>query len=716
VSAGNVTTTGAQSYGEDATLSGTYTTTDSAFSVGGTTSLAGATTVTTGSGAVTFTGTVNGGQTLAVNSSGATAFSAAVGGTTALASLTTNTGSFASSSSVAITGDLKITASAGNITGTGAMVVGGNSTFTANGTKANIDVGNAGNNFTGTVALVGASLQNVTVADTSALALQVDSLSGNLAVTSGGAVTQSAVLNVAGTTTVAATGQAVTLTMAANNFGGAVSVTGNDVTLVDANAIALGASTVTGNMSVTAGGAVTNTGALAVTGTTTVSAAGQGVTLNQAANDFGGAVSVTGKDVTLVDASALNLGASTATGNLDVTAGGAVSQSAALTVTGTSTFSAAGQSVTLDNAGNDFTGAVTLTGGATKITDKNALTVELTTSGSTTLSANGALVVSGTVSGATSDLTTTTTNAGTTTFGATTVDGNLSVNLLVPNAGAVTQTGALKVTGFSKVNAGTANVTLNHEGNDFRTYTPTEKEEFKAATANKEALFGNVFTGTTVNLLDTNGIAGTVRSVDFDLKSLGNTYLYLRNLAGEGKAGVGNAVIDTGGGNLYLSGSGSGFKGRSLVLNKVGKVITDGDGQTFALHKDTVSVKFLVNGVEETAVSSKANVAGGDSARSFISQIYAPTASTLLNGLVYQSFTNLSNAFAPTLILPAVNDAERRSQERAAGIGALKERVQRGSVSYEELVAPVPYDSFKARQAPCSAEQSAGSVGGTCAP
>jgi len=110
------------------------------------------------------------------------------------------------------------------------------------------------------------------------------------------------------------------------------------------------------------------------------------------------------------------------------------------------------------------------------------------------------------------------------------------------------------------------------------------------------------------------------------------------------------------------------------------------------------------------------NVAGGDSARSFISKIYAPTASTLVNGLLYQSFTNLSNAFAPTLILPAVNDAERRSQERAAGIGALKERVQRGSVSYEELVAPVPYDSFKARQAPCSAEQSAGSVGGTCAP
>jgi hypothetical protein len=658
--------------------------------VGGTTTLAGATTVSTGTGAATFTGAVNGGQTLAVNSSGATTFGGAVGGTTALTSLTTNTGSFASSSSVATTGDLKITASAGNITGTGAMVVGGNSTFTANGTKANIDVGNAGNNFTGTVAFVGASLQNVTVADASTLALQVDSLSGNLAVMSGGAVTQSAALSVAGTTTVAASGQAVTLTMAANNFGGAVSVTGKDVTLVDSNAIALGASTVTGNLSVTAGGAVTNSGALAVTGTTTVSAAGQGVTLSQAANNFGGAVSVTGKDVTLEDANAVALGTSTVTGNLSVKAGGAVSQTGALTVTGTSTFSAAGQSVTLANAGNDFTGAVSLTGAATQITDKNALTLgTLATTGNLTVASTGALNLGqGTVGGALSA-----------------TSGNADI----------TQSGGLTVTGFSTVNAGTANVTLTQASNNFASSTASEAE-FKAASADKQALFGNVFTGTTVNLRDSGGITGTVKSVDFNLSSIGATYLYLRNRAGEGKAGVGDATIDTQGGNLYLSGSGSGFKGRNLVLDNVGTVLTDGPGQTFVLDPATASVQFRVAGQQVSAVSSLTNLAGGDSARSFLSKIYTPTPTTSLNGLFSQSLSNLNNAFAPTLILPAVNDAERRSQERAAGIGALKERVQRGSVSFEELVAPVPYDNFKVRQAPCSAEQSAGSVGGSCAP
>ena len=711
----SVTTTGAQTYGGNTSLNGTYTTSNSTFSVGGATTLAGNTTVTTGSGAgdIQFAGTVNGtaagAQSLTLTAgTGNVVLTGAVGGTKSLGAVSINsakdvttaainstslsqlagTGATTLGGAVNTSGALSITTT-GNITGTGALTVGGNSTFTANGTNASINVGNAANAFTGTVKFVGASLQNVTVADSTALALDMSTLSGNLVVSSGGAVTQAAALTVGGTTSVTATGQDVTLGNAANNFTGAVSVAGRNVTMVDANALNLGAGTVTGNLAVTAGGAVTNTGALAVTGTTTVSAAGQDVTLGNAANNFTGAVSVTGKNVTLVDASALNLGASTATGNLAVTAGGAVSQSAALTVTGTTTFSAAGQSVTLDNTGNDFTGAVSLTGGATKITDKNALTLGTLATGALTVNSTGALNLGqGTVSGA---------------FSAT--SGNADI----------TQSGALTVTGFSTVNAGTANVTLNQAANNFASSTASEAE-FKADAADKQALFGNVFTGTTVNLRDTNGITGTVRSVDFDLKSLGNTYLYLRNLAGEGKAGVGNATIDTGTGNLYLSGSGSGFKGRSLVLDNVGAVLTDGPGQTFALHPDTVSVKFLVGGQNVSAVSSSTNVVGGDSARDFISKIYTPTASTSLNGLLYQSFTNLSNAFAPTLILPAVNDAERRSQERAAGIGALKERVQRGSVSYEELVAPVPYDSFKARQAPCSAEQSAGSVGGTCAP
>jgi trimeric autotransporter adhesin len=133
VSLRNVTTTGAQSYGENATLNGTYTTTNGAFGVTGTTTLAGATVVSTGSGAVTFTGAVDGGQTLAVNSTGVTLFSANVGASTALASLTTDAGG-----TTAING--------GSVTTTGAQTYNDAVTLGANTTITGV-----GNTFGGTV-------------------------------------------------------------------------------------------------------------------------------------------------------------------------------------------------------------------------------------------------------------------------------------------------------------------------------------------------------------------------------------------------------------------------------------------------------------------------------------------------------------------------------------------------------------------------------------
>jgi hypothetical protein len=100
----SVTTTGIQQYGDEATLSGSYTTTDAAFSVAGTTALSSDTTVSTGSGTITFTGTVNGAYALTVNSTSATLFSSVVGGSTPLASLTTNAGGSVTLPSVTTSG------------------------------------------------------------------------------------------------------------------------------------------------------------------------------------------------------------------------------------------------------------------------------------------------------------------------------------------------------------------------------------------------------------------------------------------------------------------------------------------------------------------------------------------------------------------------------------------------------------------------------------
>ena len=94
----SVTTTGAQTYRQNAQLDGTYSTGGGAFSVAGVTNLAGDTTVDAAGGDVAFSGTVDGpiptagarAPSLTVNSSGVTTFVRTVGGLSPLQSLVTD--------------------------------------------------------------------------------------------------------------------------------------------------------------------------------------------------------------------------------------------------------------------------------------------------------------------------------------------------------------------------------------------------------------------------------------------------------------------------------------------------------------------------------------------------------------------------------------------------------------------------------------------------
>ncbi len=147
----------------------------------------------------------------------------------------------------------------------------------------------------------------------------------------------------------------------------------------------LGPSTVGGALSVSTTGAITDSGVLSVGTTTSLTAgAANDITLNNA-NNFGGAVTVvSGNNVTLNDTGALSiasaavatnftltaggavdLGPSTVGGALRVTTTGAITDSGALDIGGTTSLSpGAGNSVTLDTATNDFTGAVGMANGA----------------------------------------------------------------------------------------------------------------------------------------------------------------------------------------------------------------------------------------------------------------------------------------------------------------------------------------------------------------
>jgi filamentous hemagglutinin family protein len=304
-----------------------------------------------------------------------------------------------------ITGDLSATATAGNITNTDDLTIGGNSTFTANGNGASILLESSGNNFTGTVQFVGANLGTVSVVDNSALDL--GSLTAtNLSVQAAG-ITDGGNLVISGTTTLNAGANNITLDSAGNNFGTVTITSANNVSLRDLSGINFGPSTIMGSLTVNAAGNITQSGDLFVQSSTTLTpGAGNSVVLNSPGNVFGGSVSITnGLNATLAEDDALNLGTINITGALSATvATGGISSSGTLTIGGNATFTADDGSIIVNNAGNRFDGSVSFAGLGLSdvfVTDTTALDLQsLNISGNLTVQApgitdSGNLIVSG---------------------------------------------------------------------------------------------------------------------------------------------------------------------------------------------------------------------------------------------------------------------------------------------------------------------------------
>jgi filamentous hemagglutinin family protein len=245
----------------------------------------------------------------------------------------------------------------GAITQTGAWTV-SNTASLAAGAGNNITLSQAANDFTGAVTIASANI--VSLRDTNALDLAASTVSGNLTVQTGGALTQAGDLAVTGTTSITAGANDITLSRAANNFGGAVSiVSGKDVSLRDTNALVLGTSTMSGNLTVRTGGALTQTGALAITGTTSLTAGIlNDITLAQSGNDFGGAVTiVSGKNVSLTDANTLLFdGASTVSSDLNLTAAGFTQAASATISSSIGDITITADSIALNGAADSLSG------------------------------------------------------------------------------------------------------------------------------------------------------------------------------------------------------------------------------------------------------------------------------------------------------------------------------------------------------------------------
>ena len=404
---------------------GAITLVNAANHFGGSVNLAGGSTRIADSGALSL-GTLATGDLEATSHGALDLGSGSIGGALVAAS---NGGTIGQTGALSVTGTSQLTAGAGAVTLTQNNQLTGAVTVQAGGGVAletSTDLTVASLSSGGAVSLVAGGALNLPGGG-------IDTGSNDLTLAAnGGSLSTSGVLK-----------------------GGNVSLTGRDGVLLGHDVTASGALTLASTNA-----AIGQTaGTLTVGGASTVNAGGGDITLTSGTNAFTGAVSLTGATTRITGSNALALGTlstgaltATSTGDLDLgkgavagalqaTSGGAISQDAGgLTVGGNSVLQAGG-SITLADGNNDFVGSVDLTGGATSIQDRNALSLG-------TL-ATGAL---------------TATSAGTLGLGSGNVGGDLTA---ISTSGGIGQAGALVVTGTSRVDAGSGGIMLTDMGNQF---------------------------------------------------------------------------------------------------------------------------------------------------------------------------------------------------------------------------------------------------------
>ncbi|WP_425523158.1 beta strand repeat-containing protein, partial [Xanthomonas euvesicatoria] len=328
-------------------------------------------------------------------------------------------------------------------------------TTTVNAGSGNVTLNTAGNTFNGVVNLTAGDVQiagnalsfgtlstdALTANSSGALNLGNGVVRGALNGTSGNAaITQSGGLSVGGASSLNAGSGDIALTDANNDFVGAVALTGNAIAVQDRNDLSIAAvrSGANAAISLVAGGDLNLPASQIDTGTGALTLTANGGTLRTAGALRGGTVQLTG-------ANGIALSNTLTAGNalrLNSTNAAIIQTGGALLVAGDTTVDAGSGAITLEAAGNDFQGLLTLSGGASSVRDANALTLGTLNTGNLQVRNSGAL-----------------------NLGVGLVDGDLDA---ASNGGAVTQSGALTVTGSTRINSSGAAIALTDADNDFQ--------------------------------------------------------------------------------------------------------------------------------------------------------------------------------------------------------------------------------------------------------
>ncbi|MEA0737280.1 filamentous hemagglutinin N-terminal domain-containing protein [Xanthomonas campestris pv. campestris] len=437
------------------------------------------------------------------------------------------------------TGTLSMQTTNANISqSAGAITAAGSTTINA-GSGA-ISLSSASNDFVGPLNLSGAATQvrdsntltlgtlstdALTATSAGALNLGSGSVRGALTATSGNAaIIQGGALSVGGAATLTAGSGDIVLTDANNDFGSTVALSGNTIALQDRNDLSIAAlqSGANAAVSLVAGGGLNLPVSQIDTGTAALTLAANGGVLAAAGPLRGGAVQLTG-------ANGIALSNTLTAGTLTLTStNAAITQSGgAVQVAGNTAVDAGSGAITLDAAGNDFQGVLALRGGATTVRDSNALSLGTLDTGSLQVTSTGAM-----------------------NLGVGLINGDLVANT---NGGVVTQSGALTITGSTRINSSGAGITLDNAGNDFQSAVS--------------------LSGGDSRLRDRNALAlGTLDVGALDVASTGGLDL------GQGRIG-GTLIARTQGGS---NAAGTGFVAAAVTPLATGGAITQQGALTVA--------------------------------------------------------------------------------------------------------------------------------------
>ena len=382
-------------------------------------------------------------------------------------------------------------------------------------------------------------------------------------------------------------------------------------------ATSVGVTTLTGGLTTTSVGDITQTGAITTGAPSSITSSTGDIDLSNPNNSFFGATSLTATVGDIGFAGSVNgnlttnaggttsFGVTTLTGGLNTTSVGDITQTGAITTGAASSITSSTGDITLNNAGNSFFGATSLTATVGDISFAGSVNGNLTTNaggatsfGVTTLTGGltttsvGDITQTGAITtGAASSITSTTgditlTNPGNRFTGATsltatvgditfggTVNGNLSTNaggatsfaattvngnLGVLSGGDITQTGPLIVTGTSSLVSTIGDIVLTNPANRFGGQVTASGGDI-SLTATGNLNVGFTSTGVTT-LNNTGNLTVSGSGVDLNVTTLGN-------------AAVGNLAL-SGNLNMNVQGSASIITGASATVGGTATLVS----------------------------------------------------------------------------------------------------------------------------------------------